>query len=52
MPADDLDTATVVTACKNQAHLQRDLQTVKAATTFDSFMAAAGHIQAMKGRAR
>jgi len=45
VPASDLDTATVVTACKNQAYLQRDLQAVKAATTFNSIMAAVGHIQ-------
>lgn len=45
VPADDLDTATVGTACKNQAHPERDLQAVKAAPAFSSFMAAVGHIQ-------
>jgi len=45
VPAGDLGTATVVTACQNQAHLRRDLQAVKAAPTFHSFMAASGHIQ-------
>ena len=52
VPAGDLDPATVVTACKNQAHPERDLQAVKAAPAFTSFMAAAGHIPARKGRAR
>lgn len=50
VPADDLDTATIVTACKNRpitpATIPRhDLQTVKAAITFNSFNAAVGCIQ-------
>jgi hypothetical protein len=45
VPAGDLGTATVVTACQNQAHLRRNPQAVKAAPTFNPFMAAVGHIQ-------
>jgi hypothetical protein len=45
VPAGDLDAATVVTARKSRAHPERDLQTVKAAPTFNSLIAAVGHIQ-------
>jgi hypothetical protein len=45
VPAGGLDTATVVTARKNRAHPERDLQTVKAAPTINSLIAAVGHFQ-------